>query len=201
MDIELTGIVGLTGPMGAGKSTVSKHFASLGIPVVDADLLVKEMYTDEMFCMDLNDEWGLEKGQDIKAQMAEMITQYPERLERLEEICKPWLDRLIEEAITKARKDHPFVVFDAPLLYEGGWDKMCEYIILVQASEENRRERIMRRPGMTQAKMLILMDRQLKADDPKRKEDSGWIINTDGSIQETVEQANRIANSLRKFCV
>lgn len=201
MDIELTGIVGLTGPMGAGKSTVSKHFASLGIPVVDADLLVKEMYTDEMFCMDLNDEWGLEKGQDVKAQMAEMITQYPERLKRLEEICKPWLDRLIEEAITKARKDHPFVVFDAPLLYEGGWDKMCEYIILVQASEENRRERIMRRPGMTQAKMLILMDRQLKADDPKRKEDSGWIINTDGSIQETVEQANRIANSLRKFCV
>lgn len=199
MDIELTGIVGLTGPMGAGKSTVSKHFASLGIPIVDADLLVKEMYGDEMFCMDLDDEWGLEKGQDVKAQMAAMITQYPERLKRLEEICKPWLDRLIEEAIIKARKDHPFVVFDAPLLYEGGWDKMCEYIILVQASEENRRERIMRRPGMTQAKMLILMDRQLKADDPKRKEDSGWIINTDGSIQETVEQANRIANSLRKF--
>ena len=201
MDIELTGIVGLTGPMGAGKSTVSKHFLSLGIPVVDADLLVKEMYGDEMFCMDLDDEWGIEKGQDVKAQMAEMITQYPERLKRLEEICKPWLDRLIEEAITKARKEHPFVIFDAPLLYEGGWDKMCEYIILVQASEENRRERIMRRPGMTRAKMLILMDRQLKADDPKRKEDSGWIINTDGSIQETVEQANRIANSLRKFCV
>lgn len=199
MDIEHAGIVGLTGPMGAGKSTVSKQFAFQGIPIVDADLLVKEMYRDEMFCMDLDDEWGLVKGEDVKAQMAAMITQYPERLKRLEEISRPWLDRLIEEEITKALKDHPFVVFDAPLLYEGGWDKMCEYIILVTASEEARKERIMRRPGMTYAKMLVLMDRQLKADDPTRKEQAGWIINTDGELEETKAQADRIAQSLRKF--
>ena len=177
-----TRIVGLTGGMGAGKSTLVPVIREAGIPILDIDELVRDIYGDEMFCMDLDDEWGLVKGQDIKAQMAAMITQFPQRLSRLEEIISPWMVSGMNDFV-KRHYSSQFIVMDAPILFEAKWDARCDFTIGVQCSIEIRKERVMQRPGMVNEKMEVLMARQISEHDRLNRCD--FVISTETNVDES----------------
>ena len=197
---DIEGVVGLTGPMGAGKSTITGFLREEGVHVIDVDVLVKNLYSVADFQQKITSQWLLDPIHDMKAQMGHIISHDPDQLPILEAMAKPYLDKMIEEAIINARKDHPFVVLDFPLLYESGWDEVCDYIILVTAPRKVREERVMLRPGMTHLKMLVLMDRQLNGDDPKREEESAWTIDTSCDTLDVLRlRVQRIANSLKDF--
>ena len=189
-------IVGLTGGMGAGKSTLVPVIRDAAIPILDIDELVRDIYGDKMFCMDLDDEWGLVKGQDVKAQMAAMITRYPDRLPRLEEIIGPWMVSGMNDFV-KSHDSSQFIVMDAPILFEAGWDARCDFKIGVQCDIQIRRERVMQRPGMTQEKMEVLMGRQISEQDRAKRCD--FTISTETSIEESKAAMAQVIGWLKDF--
>lgn len=189
-------LVGLTGGMGAGKSTLVPIIKEAGIPVLDVDLLVKEIYKEEFFCMELDDEWGLIKGEDVKAQMAAMIIQHPDRLDRLEEIIGPWMEAGVEDFVKKNRVEGSFVVLDAPLLFESHWNDICDCVISVLCPIAIRQERVMKRAGMTLEKMTVLMSRQI--DEDERESRSDYVIYNDRSVEEAHEAMRDIIETIEK---
>lgn len=89
----------------------------------------------------------------------------------------------------------PFLVIDAPLLFEMGWAKQCDFVIAIQCPREIREERVMKRPGMTQEKMILLMDRQISEADRLVK--SHYIIHNDGVIESAQMKMRNIIEHLK----
>lgn len=193
----ITHTVGLSGGMGAGKSTLVPMFLEQGIPVLDLDMLVKHTYTIEGFLDDLENVWEIDREVDVKAQMAKIVTDDPSQLSRLEEIIGPWLEAGVEEFVT-TRPDHvPFVVLDAPLLFEAKWHDICDFVISVICPREIREERVMRRPGMTREKMEVLMNRQVS--DDFRQACSTHFVHTTGSVEDSRLELQTAIDDIKEF--
>lgn len=148
-------VIGLTGPTGAGKSTVSKLFAQNGAVVIDADQVARRVVASGSQCLvALVLEFGYEilaaDGTLDRAHLGELVFTDKKKLRRLEEITYPYIMEQIEAALERCRKrEVPFAVLDAPTLFEAGADKLCDYIVTVLAPPSLRQARIMSRDGLT----------------------------------------------------
>jgi dephospho-CoA kinase len=150
-----TVVIGLTGPTGAGKSTVSKLFAHNGAVVIDADQIARQVVAGGSQCLvSLVLEFGYEilaaDGTLDRAHLGELVFTDKAKLKRLGEITYPYIMEQIEAALERCRRrEVPFAVLDAPTLFESGADKLCDYIVTVIASPALRQTRIMARDNLT----------------------------------------------------
>eukprot|EP00958_Prasinococcus_capsulatus_P021248 scaffold2871_cov381-Prasinococcus_capsulatus_cf.AAC.17 len=147
-------LVGLTGSIGMGKSTVSGMLADLGVPVYDADATVHRLYApggaackpvSEAFEGVLDSEGGI----DRKALSTHVVGVGKEAsMKKLEALVHPLVKRerdvFLEEC---SRQGDTVVVLDIPLLYETGAESEVDYVLVVSAPEDVQRERVLRRPG------------------------------------------------------
>lgn len=189
-------IIGLTGSIGMGKSTVAAMFADAGIPVFDADAEVRAMQgaggelipAIEAAFPGSTGPNGVDRdtlGQQVFGDKA--------ALARLEAIVHPAVAAK-RAAFLEAHKDKPAVVFDIPLLFEKGGHESVDLIVVVSAPEHVQRERVLARPGMTAEKFDHIFKLQLH--DSQKRTRAHHVIDTGTSLDATRAQVTALIAGL-----
>lgn len=185
-------VLGLTGSIGMGKSTVAKMFADEGVPVFDADAAVHLLQGPEGALVDeIEAHFPGTTGPDgvNRGALAERVLGEPEELRRLEALVHPAVARE-RAAFLAANAAAPLVVLDIPLLFEAGGSAQVDKIAVVSAPAEVQRERVLARPGMTAEKFELILARQLPDEEKRARAD--FVISTGGSKDETRRAVRRI---------
>lgn len=177
--------IGLTGSIGMGKSTVAAMFAAAGVPVFDADAAVHVLQGPGGRLVDaIETAFAGSTGPDAvdRARLGSMVLGDPSALKRLEAIVHP---AVAEEraAFLVAHADAPLVVFDVPLLFETGGESRVDRIVVVSASAEVQRARVLARPGMTPEKFDAILARQMPNAEKVARAD--FVVPTGGALAET----------------
>ena len=185
-------ILGLTGSIGMGKSTVAGMFADAGVPVFDADASEQRLQGPggrlvaaiESVFPGTTSNAGVDR-----AKLSAAVLGDDAAMRRLEAIVHP---AVAEEraAFLAAHADAPFVVFDIPLLFETGGDRYVDRIAVVSADRDVQRARTLARPGMSEAKLDAILARQLPDADKRARADV--VIATDVSLDQTREAVHRL---------
>lgn len=191
-------IIGLTGGIGSGKSTVAGYFEELGVPVYIADDEAKKlMDSSEMVdkIQSVFEEKVSENGKLDKKKMADIVFSDPEQLKKLNNIVHPEVRNHFLNWV-KAHKDHSFVIKEAAILFESGSYKDCEKIILVTAPMELRIKRVMNRDKVTEEQVLERIANQWS--DEKKIPMSDYIINNN-DLSEVKKNVSEILKELNKM--
>ena len=193
-----TKIVGLTGGIGSGKSTIAAYFKSLGVPVYIADDEAKKILFTPEAIVEVVEAFGpdvLTDGIPDRGKIAAQVFNSPEKLQVLNSIIHP----KVREHFTNWLKVHtaaPFVIKEAAILFESGSYKDCDKIILVTATLESRIERVMQRDSVTRDMVLKRIEAQWS--DEKKEALSDYII-INNSLEEAKTQALRILKILNNI--
>ena len=190
-------VVGLTGSMGMGKSTAAARLRALGIAVFDADAEVHRLYEGPASAaIEAAFPGTTENGRVDRQKLAAALGGDPGNFKRLEHIVHP-LVQVAEKAFLRARADagDTLAVLEIPLLYETGAEARMDAVIVVSASAEVQRERLLARPGMTAEKLKNLLTRQ-KSDAEKRRR-ADFVVDTNTTLAETEARIDAIVGVLR----
>ncbi|MEO1730241.1 MAG: dephospho-CoA kinase [Pseudomonadota bacterium] len=190
-------IIGLTGSIGMGKSTVAAMFADAGVPVFDADAQVRAMQgpggelleTIETAFPGLTNDQGVDR-----EALGKLVFGDPEKLARLEGIVHPAVGQKRAEFMADYASA-PMLVFDIPLLFEGSGHAAVDVIVVVSAPAKAQRERVLARPGMTVEKFEHILG--LQTPDAEKRERADHIIDTGTTLSQTQAQVTELIKKLK----
>jgi len=185
-------VLGLTGSIGMGKSTVENFFAESGVPVYDADAVVHRLYAgDAAPLIEAAFAGTTTSGTVDRDRLAERVLADPAALKRLEAIVHPLVRREEERFIATAEAaGAPVAVINIPLLFETGGETRCDAVVVVSAPAETQRARVMGRPGMTEEKFTSLVAKQMPDAEKRRRAD--FIVDTSQDFDSTRAQVRAI---------
>lgn len=170
-------IIGLTGSIAAGKSTIAEWFNELGIATHDSDRAVHELLgpgggaVQEVLTR-FGSHFGTIADGINRKSLGDEIFAVPEKRKLLESILHPLVHQHRNNFIARQREaDVTAVVLDVPLLFETGGEVMCDYVIVVYASAKTTAKRALARTGMTKEKLASILSSQMPADDKKTRAD------------------------------
>ena len=190
-------IVGLTGSIGMGKSTVASMFAEAGVPVFDADAQVRAMQgpggellgaIEAAFPGSTSSE-GVDRDT-----LGKLVFGNPEKLAQLEAIVHPAVGQKRADFVAN-NANAAMLVFDIPLLFEGSGHAAVDTIVVVSAPAHTQRERVLARPGMTVEKFEHILG--LQTPDAQKRERADHIIDTGTTLAETRAQVSDLIEALR----
>ncbi len=193
-------ILGLTGPSGAGKSEVARVLAEKGLPVVDADALVREVQQPGSPCLAalaeaFSPDILLPDGSLDRKKLAELAFISSENTHTLNHIVHPAVIALSEERFREAAEaGAQIAVLDAPLLFESGMDRICDRTVAVLAPAEERLRRIRLRDGITEEQAKIRMGAQPSDDYYTAR--ASLVIRNDGEFARLRTAAEELAEKL-----
>ena len=190
-------IVGLTGSIGMGKSTVAAMFAGAGVPVFDADREVRAMQgpggalvpTIEAAFPGSTGPEGV-----LREKLGALVFGDKHALARLEAIVHPAVAER-RAAFLERHSDATLVVFDIPLLFEKGGAGVVDRVVVVSAPAAVQRERVLARAGMTEAKFSDIL--ALQAPDAEKRARADHIVDTGVSIEETEAEVLALIERLK----
>ncbi len=190
-------VIGLTGSIGMGKSTVAERFRQLGIPVCDADAVVHELYEGAAVAPIEAAFPGTTSGGKVdRVKLGQAVLKDPHGLKRLEAIVHPMVQEAEREFLRKAAEQGAqMAVLEVPLLFETGGDARVDVTIVVSAPPEVQRERVLARPGMTPSKLEAILARQMPDLEKRRRAD--FVVDTGVTIEENDAQVDAIVERLR----
>jgi dephospho-CoA kinase len=182
-------VIGLTGGIATGKSSVARFFTEHGIPVIDADQLARdavlpgspvlEQIISLFGCEVLTHDCVLDR-----KRLGEMIFSDPDKRRRLEGILHPEIRKIAEERIAQAASaGHQRLIYMAPLLIEAGATERVDSIWVVTVRPEIQLERLMRRDGITREEALRIVDSQMPLTEKERY--GSVVIDNSGTEAET----------------
>ncbi len=187
-------VVGLTGGIASGKSTIAQKFREHGFAVLDADRLVHELLEGEAHDAVANQfPDAVEEGRIDRKKLGAIVFANPDKLAVLEAILHPMvraaeLDFIAAQKTTGAKA----AVLEIPLLFETMADSICDVTITAAAPQEIRVARAMQRPNMTEAKIEYILNRQLPEDVRNRRADK--VIDTSGTLEHTQAQVDALVH-------
>ena len=191
-------MLGLTGSIGMGKSAVAAMFAGLGVPVFDADAAVHRLQgPDGALLGEIEAAFPGTTGPAgvDRAKLGASVFGDAAALKRLEAIVHPAVSAL-RQAFMAEHVGAPLVVFDIPLLFEkGGWEQV-DAVVVVSASAERQRERVLARPGMTPEKFARILD--LQTPDAEKRARADHVIDTGATLAHTREAVAALTAQLRR---
>ncbi len=189
-------IIGLTGSIGMGKSTVAEQFRDRGIPVCDADAEVHRLYEGKAVPLIQQAFPGtVVDGRVDRAKLSAQVVGNKAAMKRLEALIHPLVRKAEQDFLLQAqRSGQAMAVLEIPLLFETGGDDLVDICIVVSAGAVLQRERVLARPGMTAEKFDRILAQQLPDDEKKRRAD--YVVDTSSSIEETRQELDRIIESL-----
>ena len=192
-------LVGLTGGIGSGKSTVARMLEKRGAVVFDADLLAREAVEPgtpghaaviERFGADV-----LAPGGDLDREaLASIVFADPSARRDLEGIVHPEVRRLFAEGSEAYRDTDSVVVFSAPLLVETGMHTAFEILVVVSATVATQIERLMRQRGMSESSIRARIEAQAPLEDKAAVAD--FLVDNEGTLDELESQVDRLWNDL-----
>ena len=190
-------IIGLTGSIGMGKSTVAAMFERAGVPIFDADAAVRAMQgPDGELVPAIEAAFPGSTGPDgvDRDALGKLVFADKEKLAELEALVHPAVGakraQFLEENATQ-----PLILFDIPLLFEGGGHAMVDCIVVVSAPADMQRERVLARPGMTAEKFEHILG--LQTPDAEKRERADHVIDTGVSLEATEKQVQALIEELR----
>ncbi|MBT8389797.1 MAG: dephospho-CoA kinase [Altererythrobacter sp.] len=178
-------IIGLTGSIGMGKSTVADMFERHGVPVFDADAEVRAMQGPDGELLEaIEAAFPGSTGSDgVKRDtLGQLVFGDHDALSRLEAIVHPAVAAKRMEFMIE-HGGAPMVVFDIPLLFEKGGHESVDTIVVVSAPADIQRERVLAREGMTPEKFAHILS--LQTPDVEKRERADHVIDTGVTLAET----------------
>ncbi|MBQ9501176.1 MAG: dephospho-CoA kinase [Lentisphaeria bacterium] len=195
-------ILGVTGSIGAGKSTVREEFSALGWRVFDADGVCHGIYAEPggSFFARIVGEWGpgvvSADGRSIdRRKLAGEVFGNPGELEKLTGLLYPEFERRLDEAVAACRRDGADGVFEIPLLFENGYGKRFDAVLAVWSSPEIRRERLKRKRGLSDEEIAERERKQLPAHEKLERADFAVVNN--GPRELLRKQIRRLSEKLK----
>lgn len=169
-------VVGLTGSIGMGKSTAAAMLRRLGVPLFDADRVVHRLLGPGGAAVARVEAafpgMRAENGGIDRQRLGRQVFGDREALARLEGILHPMVAVAEKRFLARARaRREPLAVLDIPLLYESRGAGRCDYVIVVSAPARLQRQRVMRRPGMTEARFAAILQQQMPDAEKRRRAD------------------------------
>jgi dephospho-CoA kinase len=188
--------IALTGSIGMGKSTVAAMFEAAGIPVFDADAVVRKLQGPGGALIEKIGELFpgcVRSGTLDRDCLAQIVLADRSKLSLLEEIVHPAV-RDWRQAFIDKHRDAPALIFEIPLLFETGGEKDFDKVIVVSAPLEVQRVRVLERQGMTPAKLESILERQMPDEEKRRRAD--FVVDTGTDLSTTETQVRDILDCL-----
>jgi dephospho-CoA kinase len=180
-------VIGLTGGIGCGKTTVAGIFKELGAVVIDADWIGRQILDqDQDLQQDMLNAFGHDlindDGSIDRKTLGNIVFADPEKLEKLNTLIHPYLWSNVSNEIDRARgHNHPLIVVDAALIFEAGLEPLFDHIIVIASKLDNRIARIQKRDGLSPDNVMNRILRQM--DLRKKIEKADWVIDNDTTIE------------------
>jgi dephospho-CoA kinase len=190
-------VIGLTGSIGMGKTTAALQFKGNSIPVFDADAEVHRLYEGDAVPLIEEAFPGTTKdGKVDRSALAKTLLGDEKAIQHLEAIVHPLVRAVRQEFLTRhAGEGAAMVVLEIPLLFETGGDKYVDVSVVVTAPSEVQRERVLARPGMSEAKLDALLANQMPDEEKRKRAD--FVVDTNSSLEDTAADIDRIIELLR----
>jgi dephospho-CoA kinase len=185
----MTYVVGVTGGIGSGKSAATAEFEKLGITVVDADVVARQVVMPGTPCLQaIAEHFGnqllTEGGELNRKALRQRVFSNPEE--------KEWLNKLLHPAIRQElisqleQADSPYVILSAPLLLENGLEKYCQRVLVVDVPESLQISRTIQRDNSPKSEVEAIMKAQLSRDERLKRAND--VLNNDGSLEQLEQQ-------------
>ncbi len=186
-------VIALTGGIGSGKSAVSHHLESLGVPVIDADILAHQLVKPgEPALKDIQSAFGEQmidtRGQLNRAALRDVVFSDPAQRKRLEAILHPRILTAMQDWIEQQQA--PYVVLVIPLLFETGQTTLADRVLVVDCEESLQIERVMKRDNLSHEQIVQIMASQV--DRNTRLTGADDIILNNGSQDELISATERL---------
>lgn len=199
---KMTKVLGLTGGIASGKTTVSNYLKSLGIDVIDADIIAREvMQAGEPVVLEIAEAFGnemlLPNGEIDRQRLGESIFQSEIKREKLNQLVQGKIYReIMNQRNELLKKDNQLIVLDIPLLYEKNYEKMVDAVMVVYVDPATQKKRLMlREEQLSETDAMNRIQAQMPLKEKAKKADI--LINNNQTVKETISQVN---NWLNKAC-
>ena len=193
----MTMVIGLTGGIATGKTTVSNYLKELGYPVIDADVVARQVVEPgtkglRMITDTFGEKVLTSDGQLDRQQLAQLVFTSSEQLQQLNRILQPIIRELIQELISTSKDS--VVVIDVPLLYEQHYEELCDVVMVVSVQPQQQLERLMNRNHLTMDEAKNRVTSQMPLSSKERLADV--VIDNNGSVEENRQQVKRWLNQV-----
>jgi len=188
----VTEVWGLTGGIATGKTTVSVWLKAAGLPVIDADVIAREVVAPGTEGLrQIAATFGklyLTAGELDRRQLGQLVFHDPVQLKRLEAITTPLIQAEIQRQLTDYRRRNvPVVIIDAPTFFESGYlEALTDHVMVVATDAATQKRRLMARDQLSAADAQARMDRQWPIE--KKVARATVVIDNGGTIAETRQQ-------------
>lgn len=194
-------VLGLTGSIGMGKSTAATMLQRLGVPLFDADAVVHRLLAPSGAAVSAVSAAfpgvAAEAGGIDRALLGQRVFSDPAALRRLEAILHPMVAAEERRFLARSRvRRVPIAVLDIPLLFETGGERRCDYVLVVSAPALVQRQRVMRRPGMTEIRLNAILRKQMP--DHRKRQRADFVVPTGLGRNVTLRRLKSIVRLLRK---
>jgi dephospho-CoA kinase len=172
----MTKIIGLTGGIGSGKTTIANHFTAAGISVYIADDEARKIMQSDEIINEIKATFGntvFDNGILNREKLAQVVFNAPDKLKLLNAIIHPAVKKHFHNWILNHKKA-PYIIYEAAILFESGSYKDCDFIITVTAPLESRIQRVIQRDNTTRENVLRRINMQWN--DEQRIEKSDFVI-------------------------
>ena len=186
--------IGLTGGIGSGKSEVAGMFDQLGVPVIDADVIAHQLVEPGTEALsEIAAAFGetilTSEGTLNRARLAEIVFNRPDMKQQLETIIHPRVREQIK-AYKDAHKNEPYIIVVIPLLLESGQRDLVDRVLVVNAAETVRIQRVLARDGRREEQIRSIMRNQ--ADDAQRRAAANDSIDNSGSLDDLMISVRKL---------
>ncbi|QYR64005.1 dephospho-CoA kinase [Fusobacterium animalis] len=189
-------IIGLTGGIASGKSTVSKYLAEKGFKVYDADKIAKniseEKYVQEEIIATFGDKILDKNGNVDRKKLKEIVFENKDKLEKLNGIIHPKVIDFYKKL--KEKNIDEVIIFDVPLLFESGLDKICDKILVVISDYEVQLDRIVERDKIDRELASKIVKAQLSNEERIKKADV--VIENNSNLEDLFEKVERFCETI-----
>lgn len=192
----MTKVLGLTGGIASGKSTVSNYFKSLNIPVIDADEIAREvMKAGQPVVSEIVETFGPdvlhESGEIDRKRLGTIIFETAKQRKELDRLVQPKIRAAITKEINRfIQQNEPLIVVDIPLLYEEAYEEMVDEVMVINVDSMIQKERLIKRePNLTEAEAYNRIMAQMPL--PEKAARADIVIDNNQTVQNTLNQVKR----------
>lgn len=195
-------IVGITGSLGSGKTTVARLLQQRGAKVIDADRQAHALLLPKGKCFQkvvrVFGQGIVSRGYIDRRKLADIVFRQPGALKKLCDITHPVIAQQIKAEVSRYRqkRTHRLLVLDVPLLFEVGLERICDYVVVVRSSVKTQIARLQKRNHFTQSEIV----RRIKAQMPiaVKVARADFVIHNQGSLEKTRKQVEELCRELKK---
>jgi dephospho-CoA kinase len=191
-------IIALTGGIGSGKTTVANLLESQGFPIINADNLVKSIYQKKSSIEFISKEFPecVHKDQINFKKLRELVFSFPEKKKLIENFIYPQMEEAFLNK-TKELKEQKFIIYDVPLLFERGLNKLVDYVVLAYTDKEHQIQRVMQRDQISRELAQKIIEAQMSLDDKKNMSD--YIVDNSRGLEELNTEVLELSSRILAF--